>query len=488
MDRKPVLFLVLFISSLFLSVSHAAFASVSINEILYSSASKQWVEIYNDTDTDIDITQYKILDAGASVNGHAISAVSGGANILPAHSYGVVAKDATSVSATYLFHSALGISTSASDTVILKNGNSVIDTVSVPLNSATNGNSLQLVSGSWVGAIPTPGFANSNSLSSSGGGLGLNDSQASYSNSLTTTTSNTQTPTKTSGATKITTEIIGKTVVFAGSALILNAKSFGYNKEPLLYGKYFWNFGDGDSKEIQVSDMDSGVGFSHTYFYPGDYIVSLEYYANPYSETPDATNEMTITIVPNDIIISKIGDQTDFFVEISNNTDYDADISGWTLTNGTESFTFPKNTTIASKKKLTLSPKITNFSPNDTSSLQLMNQDKKTIFSYPDSSTSAEHDIPVVEAVVPAEVPVKSSEIIPIVTTSLPQVEEIPVVIPSTDLGASVVSSDVANNNSHSAVLTILTLILVGVGAGAVYFIRRKKVPLNIGDDFNILD
>src|ERR1035437_670375 len=154
MSKKLIL---VFVGIVFFSSFRLAFANLSIDEIVYSPTSKQWVEVYNDTDSDIDISQYKILDAGASKNGHSISpSVSGGSNIIPAYSYGIIALDTTSVNATYLFHASLGIkpTTDSTDTVILRDttGTTPDDTVIVPYNSAVNGNSLQLINGSWISA------------------------------------------------------------------------------------------------------------------------------------------------------------------------------------------------------------------------------------------------------------------------------------------------------------------------------------------------
>jgi len=82
--------------------------------------------------------------------------------------------------------------------------------------------------------------------------------------------------------------------------------------------------------------------------------VSVEYFTNYYSTTPDAVDKMIIKVIPANILISKIGDEKDFFVEISNDTNYDSNLSNWALLGNEKSFIFPKNTILKSKAKAQL--------------------------------------------------------------------------------------------------------------------------------------
>jgi hypothetical protein len=61
--------------------------------------------------------------------------------------------------------------------------------------------------------------------------------------------------------------------------------------------------------------------------------------------------------------------------------------------------------------------------------------------------------------------------------------------IPATNLEASVVQSDTAGTTPHSSFMPmIVSFLFIGASAGAVYFIRTKKVISKAGDDFKILD
>lgn len=275
---------------------------------------------------------------------------------------------------------------------------------------------------------------------------------------------------------KIKTQIIGKTLGFVGLPLSLDTMTLGLSGEQLRYGKYFWNFGDGDSKEIQVMNSQQ---FTHTYFYPGDYVVSLDYYQNYYSDNPDASNQITIKIIGVDISISRVGDEKDFFVELTNNTDYNADISNWILASDSKSFIIPRNTILAPKKKMIISPKITNFSILDKDTLKLMTPQREIVFNYLSSI--------IVPKIVPVSVSKTPTLILPRSSGEMPKTEGV-----NDNLLASTVSSETVNNDSVKSsnfpIIPLASFIFIGASAGAVYFIRQKKVVSEDVNDFEILD
>jgi len=264
----------------------------------------------------------------------------------------------------------------------------------------------------------------------------------------------------------------------------------------LHFGKYFLNFGDGDSKEIQLIN---GKQFTHAYFYPGDYVISLEYYANSYGDTPDASDQMDIKVVGADIAISRVGTEADFFVELSNNTAYDADISNWLLASSARKFIFPRNTVIGSKKKMTISSNITHFGMGDKDTLKLMNPQGEAVFAYapsaaPDKTApnyaavvqlADNQDIitdTVNEAVISNEVKDENKDA-PKEKTAQDEI------IPTPNLPASVISSDAVKESSGNPyVWPMIGTIFVGASAGAVYFVRKKKIVPGAGDNFKILD
>jgi ATP-dependent Zn protease len=260
--------------------------------------------------------------------------------------------------------------------------------------------------------------------------------------------------------------------------LPFQATVFGHKGEKLYSGEYFWNFGDGGSGKMDAFNTQP---FSHTYYYPGNYVVSLDYYQTFYTDdsTPDASSQVNIKIIPESISISNVGDANDFFIEITNNTNDSADLSNWVLVSAQKGFKIPRNTIVASKQKIILSPKITNFSIEDENTLKLLDSQGNLIFDYSSPPVNQ-----------PDQISLSGTK--PIKTTRTKNQDFTQQEIPTNNLTASAVSSDVANNNSTSnfaTIIFIIFLIFIGVMAYAVYFVRHKKmIPDETGSDFEILD
>lgn len=63
-----------------------------------------------------------------------------------------------------------------------------------------------------------------------------------------------------------------------------------------------------------------------------EYSVSMDYFLSPNEVKPDLANRIKIKVVPLQISISNLGEgQKDFFVELSDDSNYDMDISNWQL-------------------------------------------------------------------------------------------------------------------------------------------------------------
>lgn len=262
-------------------------------------------------------------------------------------------------------------------------------------------------------------------------------------------------------------KILANALAFTGQILEIKTNVSGFSNENVVLGRASWNFGDGSSFE-QINNFEK---FSHIYYYPGEYVLFLEYYQNSFSKTPEATSKMVIKILTTSVFISKVGDAKDFFIELSNNASSDIDISNWVINASGKIFIFPKNSVIMSKKQVIISGKITGFTLSDQNNLKLYSGTGELIFDY------------------------SSLKIPAVVRQDLTTVTEpkISTVLPSLgNLGATVLESDVMNsgssNNSSIPIILIASFIFIGAGASAVYFIRQRKVvPENV-DDFEILD
>jgi hypothetical protein len=232
--------------------------------------------------------------------------------------------------------------------------------------------------------------------------------------------------------------------------------------------------------------------FTHIYHYWGEYTVSLEYYTNDYVELPDAADKIFIKVVPAEILISAVGNEKDFFVELSNNSPYESDISNWVLSGSGKSFTIPRNTIIGSKKKIMISSFLTSFTILDKNTLTLKTPEGNIAFDYPSSVASVAKLAPT-KAKVETKVSVSQNSpavqiLAKVASTPKEQisVNNLPISLPLVGQ-ASVIESD-AIENSNSYLPMLLSLIFIGGSAGAVYYIRQKKNVVNAGDDFNILD
>ncbi len=507
MSKKTFLVLLGFV---FLFSFNIARASLLINEVMYdlsgsdslNSKSREWVEIYNpdSSKVDIDATKWRFYDGSnnRTINNETNFSIS-------AMSYVIFAGDKTTfLSDNPNFRGIVydtGITnlsnTGATLKILDKDGN-VVDSVTYTSSqgAAGDGNSLSKINGVWQGATPTPGVQNYTqpSVATSGSSSGTSTSTTSspVQNTQNTTSSASTAKIKIVETPKIKTKISAKALVFMGIPLIFSASATGYSNEPLSYGKYFWNFGDGDSKETKVGDQTK---FSHTFFYGGEYNVALEYFTNPYSLDPDATDKMTIRVVPTDVSISNVGDDKDFFVEISNNTSYDADLSGWILSSNGRRFTLPSNTIVEPKDKIILSPKVTGFSILDKSTLKLLSSQGDIIFDY-------SYPTPV-DPIKNNNTQVKLSDVSPNQKVLQNNINEDNNLrknkttkktlinnLPDDALEATAVKSD--TGKTADFMYGVLGLfIFLGIGVGAVYYIRkhnRKSVSKATGEDFEILD
>ena len=142
-------------------------------------------------------------------------------------------------------------------------------------------------------------------------------------------------------------KIISKSFGFVGIPVEFEARLEGVESQN-MYAKYVWNFGDGDSMEVIGFDNKK---FTHTYYYPGDYLVNIEYFANSYQASPDYIAKINLKIVPTTVVISNVGTEADFFIELTNNSSLDIDISNWVLLGNNKIFTLPKSTNLLSMKK-----------------------------------------------------------------------------------------------------------------------------------------
>jgi hypothetical protein len=490
-----------------------ASADVIINEIMYapdSGSSYEWLEIYNPDAGSVDLTDWRFFNTESS----SAPLRTSGSFILDSHSYALITGSSSSVSFSgQIFTSS---SFSLPDNSLKYNTYKGVysdsnktkgDSVTYDTNiggSKDSGNSLQLINGEWKASSPTPGAVNQDSGDEGGGDVGEEgDEEDSNLASDEDSDSDSESETKVTATPTLKTKILAKTLAFVGQPVEFSL-DVKYGSLTYTTGKYFWNFGDGDSREV----INESGKFSHTYFYPGEYAVSSEYYRSYLSNVPDEVKKITVKVVPLTVSISKVGDAKDFFIELTNNSNYEIDISKWMINTNGKIFVFPKNTVILSKKQMTVSGKITGFVLGDEKNLKLISSAGDVVFDYNPLPAPAE-----IVAETPAPAPVKISTAEParnasqsdaggvednnIEKVKTPEVEIpdqvqisptqiLPDILPATAVQSDI---DIKENSNIYLFLSGLagSLILSG---GFVYFIRRNRVPANHeeGSDFKILD
>jgi PKD repeat protein len=134
--------------------------------------------------------------------------------------------------------------------------------------------------------------------------------------------------------------------------------------------QYSWNTGDGNSSDHQI--------VTHKYLYPGTYLAALTVYDGMYYNT----DTITIKIQNQGIIINEFmanpsnKDEEEEWIEIYNDADEIMDISGWQLNDAaskSQPFIFPENTLIAPKSYVVFAQQVTGIAlNNDKDSLRLL--------------------------------------------------------------------------------------------------------------------
>ena len=279
-----------------------------------------------------------------------------------------------------------------------------------------------------------------------------------------------------------------QTIVKKNPELKILAKNFGFVGMPInfesailneeyrnIYGKYFWNFGDGEVKEVTSLE---NISFTHTYFYPGEYNVYLEYYRTTHELQPYLTSQISINIVEPTLVISRTGESEDFFIEISNKSNMNLDLTNFTLKGLNKSFIFPKNTLLNKEKKIILSPRITNFNFTDKNFLEIIDPSGKIIYS--------QKIVPQVKGISTKKISSSNKNFIAQTTENISEDFD-----ENLDIANKINTKDLIPYEEESEnnwnVIFVFVLIILGTVA-LVYFIRKSSSKKEIEEEFEILD
>lgn len=322
--KKFILLIIIFSS--FLSL-HALVINEVMSNPIGDDSGREWIEVYNNTENEVDISLLTISIKGGTFV--VVTPVSGGTTI-SARGYAIIGSTVSNTTRflqdypTYigpLFRSSISLVNTGVTSIELKLHGTTAG--SLPsYTGAKEGSTYALSNGSFITSTPSPGVENGGETQEEG-------------TPTTTTLSGTQAtlPQATPPSADITIYLPLEKVVVAGAPALFSVYSMTHAGKPIDNMVYRWSFGDGG--------QSTGSTTFYRYFYPGRYATQVE----GTNGLIAGTARMLVRVVAPDIVMSSIGyGKYGTYIDITNPSSYDLDISFWKLSLDGALFSFPKNT------------------------------------------------------------------------------------------------------------------------------------------------
>lgn len=306
--------------------------ALTLNEVMSNpigdDGGREWIEIYNEGSTDVDISAMTVSIKGATAV--ATTPLQGGTT-LPSGGYAVIAsvvsgqtkflQDFPAYSGILLKSSISLVNTGVTSIDIKLNGSTVASLPSY--TAAKEGLTLSYIGGSYVAGNPTPGA--DNQVADTG------------SNNSPTSTTTTETQTTVAQLTPASSDIVvylpTEKIAVAGAQTDFSVFSQTRAGKAINDLAYTWAFGDGGQA--------TGSSTTHRYDYSGRYIAQVE----ALNASTVGSGRMVVRVVAPDLAVTGIGvSKYGAYVDIKNHNTYNLDLSGWRLTLDGAPFLFPKNT------------------------------------------------------------------------------------------------------------------------------------------------
>lgn len=454
-------------------ISHAN--ALMITEVMYdvegTDTDREWVEIFNDTEDTIDLSQYRFNDGANHVlNAPPANGGQGSLTFQP-QQYAILAANAE-----IFLNEHPGFSGTVIDTVMnLTNTGDMIalmlGTVSVASHTYTSddgaagdGHTLQYIDGIWTESSASPGLA---------GVIENNEPPPSDSNTQTTNTTPSSHEALSAKEKERISELRKQFVIdfsslpktgVAGGTLTMKTLVANAYKETYAVGRFVWSMGDGAF--VERSDDDP---FSYVYMYPGEYVVTMDFYKKTNTGSiPEKTARKIITITAPNIRIGSIDSYGS--VEIVNDSSEEREIGGWRLSCGSQQFVFPLHTILLPKKKLYISSRISGLSLTSQSVVVLMNENRDVIASYTTSP---------------------SKKLVDGIDASLPLVTHASISDTSQEIAPQEIRAadqTPKKKKEYSSVIALLGIIILGSTALIVSRRLRTKDEVIADDDFELIE
>lgn len=370
---------------LFFLFAQTASAQVVINEIQISPIGERFIELYNSSSSDVDLTGWYLQrkTATGSSFGSLVTSTFLKDKIIKANGYFLISRqrDGSDVVVDSL-------TLTESNTIRMRDSKGE-DIDQVELGVVPDGKSYQKIStNEWVSAVPTPGVVNSGVAELSG------NETASISSPTTANATGSAV-----GVSTFPTEPqifadagVSARTISAGATVPFTGRAFGLKKEPIENARMIWSFGDGGIAE--------GTSVAHTYHYPGDYIAVLDIASGYYS----ASDRVAVHVVVPLLILRSGGDTTRSFISIENRGSDEVDLSLWQIESAGIFFIIPKNTILGARKTLTFASEITGLSSSQGSVVALRFPNSSIVNTQVDSATQV--PVVLVQAQVKTERPI----------------------------------------------------------------------------------
>ncbi|HYC83072.1 MAG TPA: lamin tail domain-containing protein [Candidatus Paceibacterota bacterium] len=353
-------------------------AAITINEIMYdlegTDTGREWIEIYNSGDGSVDLSGWKLLESGVR---HSLTIQQGNTSI-PANGYAVIADNTAKFSADWpeyggiLFDSAFALSNEGEAIELFNSAGSSVDTASYAKDDGGlgDGNSLQQKGASWIAAAPTPGASNATAARTVE--EGTNDEAEDDDTD--------EDDKKSDSVSQFTVSLGNKRSVMAGTPALFQSKVTPKSVAGALY--YDWSFGDGttgrDKKET-----------THVYEFPGAYLADL----TVRSREASAHDQVEVSVVEAEVEITDIGFGLRPYIELTNNSSIDANLSNWRLMADKASFIFPSGTWLKAGSSIKFPSSFTKLAPTEKSMIVLYLPS-----GYPVNSRISRAPLPLAEA------------------------------------------------------------------------------------------
>lgn len=444
-------------------------AQVVINEVQISPINERFIELYNISSSDIDLTGWYIQRKTAT--GSSFSSMVTSSDFenktIKANGYFLISR--SSVANADIILDTLTIT----EFNVIRLRNSTREDIDyVELGDINAGESYQrTLSGGWVTAPPTP---NSSNLISSDSNVQNKAENSQY--QITDNSDDFDSQSSVSNfpiEPQIFANIKVDKNVIVGADTLFEGRSLGLEKKPLANARYVWNFGNGEKKE--------GQNVLHHYQYPGEYVVVLNVSSGEYS----ATDRIVVNAYPTEIEISRIEDD---FIELHNKSDKELNLSWWQLQSAWKRFVIPKDTIILPNKKLVFSSDITKLDTAIKDNILLL---------YPNGMEATKFEQIKIPQVVSVEtniptVPSQMAQLPVVKKTGSTGVIQEPAdserkgVADNTAQTTSVISSLNNNGNENNIYKWIMAIFgVVAVSVGIIIYASNKK---ELGEDIEIIE